>query len=64
MRNIHLHIRLEYGEENVKEIWKFGKLLRLTFSSDLRKSCLKTGESMSPNKTSFCFWDSFKATLI
>ena len=27
-----------------------GKLLRLTFSSDLGKPCLKTGESLSPNK--------------
>ena len=34
------------------------KLLRLTFSSDQRKACWKTGESLSPNfQKLFCFWE-------
>ena len=26
MRNIQLHIQLEYGKENVKEFWKWEKI--------------------------------------
>ena len=32
-----------------------GKLLRLTFSSELRKPCLKTGKNLSPNKFNSVF---------
>ena len=36
------------------------KCLRLTFSSDLEDAMFDTGESLSPNKFKFCFWEKHK----
>ena len=37
--------------------FRFSKLIRITFSSDLRKPCWKTGKSLSSNSKLFCSWE-------
>ena len=62
------HSKTPVSEQNCRTLqhcdtYRCWKCLRLTFSSDLEEAMFDTGESLSPNKFKFSFWENLKVYM-